>query len=144
MPGNTGYVTWVGALQFFIRVVKAASVRCHSDKSDANYIINCNRTRGWEEILRVMAEATPTEVQDILGKSTLTTEDFLAMPIVTEEHKSPGIYMNHVVDPDKEGAVYIGSSTRSIADWVNQHNNLIISSKPPKQRTPFHYLWIYS
>lgn len=57
-----------------------------------------------------MTEATPIEVQNILGKSTITNEDFLAMPIVTEEHKSPGVYMNLVVDPDNEDAIYVGSS----------------------------------
>jgi hypothetical protein len=29
MPGDTGYVTWTAALQFFMRGIKATSIRCH-------------------------------------------------------------------------------------------------------------------
>jgi hypothetical protein len=42
-------------------------------------------------------EATPIGVRGILGKFTISCKDFLAMPIVTENYKFPGVYLNHVV-----------------------------------------------
>jgi hypothetical protein len=59
------------------------------------------------------------------------------MPIVTENHKFPGVYLNHVVDVDNDGCRICWLNHR-----VTEPESLIISSKPPKRTTPFHYLWI--
>jgi hypothetical protein len=59
------------------------------------------------------------------------------MPIVTENHKFPGVYLNHVVDVDNDGCQICWLNHR-----VTEPESLIISSKPPKRTTPFHYLWI--
>jgi hypothetical protein len=78
------------------------------------YLINCDRSHGWEAILDITEQGTPAKVREILAKPSVTHEDFMQLPLVTETHTYAGIYLNHVVDMDGDNTIYVGSIIRGL------------------------------
>lgn len=103
------------------------------------YIINCDRSHGWEAILDITEQGTPAKVREMLAKPSITHEDFLQLPLVTETHTQPGIYLNHVVDMDGDNAIYINSTIRGLRQRIQVHQQLIQFLSP--RYSSLHYKW---
>lgn len=125
-----------GILRGIVNSVKETSLEAISESAfSLNYffhITNCDRSHGWEPILRLIEQGTPTELRDILGKPSISHDDFLTLPLITKNHRQPGVYLNYVVDEDGNNAIYIGSTSKRLIGRVHEHEKLIRCSQPLK------------